>query len=46
MASADALGHFNWENVPRKAIFRRSCEAGISRAKPLPSYLETQYGQP
>jgi len=23
---ADALGHFNWENLPRKAIFRRYCE--------------------
>jgi hypothetical protein len=37
MASADAWGNFNWENLARKAIFGRYCEAGISRAKPLPS---------
>ncbi len=29
------LGRFNWENVPREAIFGRYCEAGISRAKSL-----------
>jgi hypothetical protein len=29
MASADALGHFNWENLPRKAIFSHYCEADI-----------------
>ena len=37
MASADALGNFNWENLPRKAILWRYCGAGISRVKPLPS---------
>jgi hypothetical protein len=47
MASADALGNFNWENLSRKAILLALfAELGYQGRSPFLPSLENKYGQP